>query len=181
MLRYPPKRRAIENKTPRAEPERAKDKPLKTKVIAAPQPDPRIVPSGTPAISYVLALGLLVVLALCAHLTNSLPAPGDQLVVPAGYFPTTGRSLGPPHAVPALTLGNVLAASGPACTLSEEALRADGGSFSVLAHRPDGVVVSWAGAPTAAASPCPAGTPLLVSQASYQSLRNWRPAPSYQR
>ncbi len=182
MLRYPPKRRASENKPPSTAPVRAKGKALKFKVITAPKPDPRIVPSGTPALSYVLALALLAGLIFCARITNSLPAPGERLNIPAGYFPAaaTGRNLAPWHEVTAHVLGDVLATSGPACTLAEEILRADGGSFAILAHRPDGMVLSWAGAPTAATSPCPAGAPLLVSPAAYQSLRDWRPAPFYQ-
>jgi hypothetical protein len=116
---------------------------------------------------------------LCARITNSPPAPGDQLAVPATSI--AGRGGAQPHEVSARALDNVLAASGPACTLSGNTLRADGGSFAVLAQRPDGVVLSWAGAPTAASAPCPAASPLLVSSAAYQSLRDWRPAPSYQR
>lgn len=82
-------------------------------------------------------------------------APGDQLAVPAGQSVASKNNIASPHEVSAKILGNVLAGSGPSCILSENALRADGGSFSVLAHRPDGVVLSWAGLATAATSPAP--------------------------
>lgn len=149
-----------------------KKKTLKTKVLAAPRPDPRLVPSGTPAISYALSLLLLAGLVLCAHITNSLPAPGDSLSVLSGNN-IAARGAGPARGVSAQVLGNVLAASGPACTLSRDALRGSGGSFTILAHRPDGMVLSWAGASTTAASLCPADTPLLVSPSAYRSLRDW--------
>ncbi len=181
MLRYPPKRQATKTTPSPVKPRRDQNKPLKTKIITAPAPDPRLVPSGTPLISYVLTGFLLAGLALCAHFTNALPAPGDQLAVPAGQSVASKSNIASPHEVSAKVLGNVLAGSGPSCILSENALRADGGSFSVLAHRPDGVVLSWAGPATARTSPCPAGAPLLVSAPAYQSLNLWRPAPAYER
>lgn len=182
MLRQPPKRQASANKQADAAARRIKRKAINTKMIPAPQPDPRLVPSGIPAISYLLALLMAAMLMLCAHITNSPPAPGDLLAMPARTFHAAGAgpNMAPLQKLSALRLGNILAASGPGCVLSEAALRAAGGSFAILAHRPDGIVLSWAGGATATANPCPAGIPLLVSQSSYQSLRAWRPAPSYQ-
>lgn len=155
----------------------------KAKVITAPKPDPRILPYGTPAVSYVLAGIVFGVLLTCAQFVNGTPVPGDRLAVPAGAIPSngSGHSVAPPEQVTARLLGNVLSQTGPACTLSESALRAQGGSFAVLATRPDGMVLSWAGGATAANAPCPAGQPILVSRAAYQSLQDWRPAPAYQR
>ncbi|MGE4483329.1 hypothetical protein [Acidocella sp.] len=149
----------------------------KARRLAAPGPDPRILPYGTPAISYLLALAMFAGLMLCARAVNAPPLPGENLGFPTGYAPPPGAV----RLVQAKLLGEVLGPPGGACMLEEEALRIGGGSFSVLASRPDGVVLSWAGASTAAASPCPAGVPLLLPLVAYRTVLGWLPVSSDRR
>ena len=171
-----PKDQANESNTAR----QTAPKPLKSKVLSAPSPDPRLVPSGTPLISYLAAAALFVALMLCARLTHQPPAPGQLLVMPAGAAgKASGHQPALPNQLTARILTSALAAPGQACTISEAALRQGGGSFSSLATRPDGVVLAWAGAATAASSPCPAGTKLLLTRDDWQTLQNWPPAPGY--
>ena len=175
-MRETPKDQANKSSTTRP----TASKPLKSKLLSAPRPDPRMVHSGTPLISYVVASAMFVALMLCARLTHQPPAPGQLLAMPAGGGANaSGHQPALPNQLTARTLTSALAAPGQACAISEAALRQGGGSFSSLAIRPDGVVLVWAGAATAANAPCPAGTNLLLTRDAWQTLQNWPPAPGY--
>ncbi len=69
-------------------------------------------------------------------------------------------------------LSDAFAAPGYACQLDIKYMARAGGSFAVLAVRADGVMLSWAGGPTAAPGQACAGgeTGILVSDADYRSL-----------
>ncbi|MBU6418340.1 MAG: hypothetical protein KGQ79_01255 [Proteobacteria bacterium] len=116
-----------------------------------------------PGLSYLVAIIAAAGLVVCAHMNNAAPNPGDGFVLRAA------SPISPPIAAQALN--TVLAASGPACALTPGGQNASS-RLAVLAHRPDGVVLSLAGAYEAAPHACPTDTPLLVSQADYETLRN---------
>jgi hypothetical protein len=80
--------------------------------------------------------------------------------------------------VHAHNLRGVFAPPGRACELDIHRMAQTGGSFTVLAVRPDGVMLSWAGDPTAAPGRACAGgqTGILVSDEDYRSLLMWAPA-----
>lgn len=93
--------------------------------------------------------------------------PGD--IVPVGR--TTSWMAGV-TVVKAHDLSTAFAAPGRACELDIKHMAQAGGSFAVLAVRADGVMLSWAGGPTAAPEKACAGgqTGILVSNEDYHSL-----------
>jgi hypothetical protein len=103
-----------------------------------------------------------------AAIANPAPVavPGD--IVPLG----TARSMTPYETIQVRALATPWAKPGAACTLDVARMAHEGGAFSVLAVRNDGVMVSWAGGPTAAPAeacqPGPGG--LLVPTADYSGL-----------
>ena len=74
--------------------------------------------------------------------------------------------------IPAREVASPWAKPGEACTLEIPIMSVKGGALSVLAVRKDGVMLSWAGGPTATgAQACQSGAGgLLVPTADYNGL-----------
>ncbi len=119
--------------------------------------------------AFLLALRLLVAAAAAMpRITNV----GDQLSIS--------------RALPGLRDGMMLAARempaayadpGPACRLNIAKMAQSGGILTVMAVRPDGVVLSWAGGATAGADACraPSGE-VLLAEDDYAALLTSRTA-----
>jgi hypothetical protein len=127
-----------------------------------------------------MLIGLFAVLAAAriiiaiAASTSHIATVGDRLAVnPASVSPVS-RSL----VVPARQVSDPWAPPGAACSLNLAAMQRPGGSLTVMAVRPDGVMLSWAGGATASgAADChAAGTPVLVADSGYSSLLMAQPA-----
>ncbi len=116
-------------------------------------------------ISLVLAAHFFIVLIAMLIGRQVVPQVGDTLLFAAG------KVSGPIHSIPARQVINSWAAPGRPCKLDIPFVTGRGGAATVLAVRQDGVMLSWAGAATAAgAGGCPAGASILVTQADYRRL-----------
>jgi hypothetical protein len=93
--------------------------------------------------------------------------PGDIIPIERAHNWMGGITL-----VQAHNLGNAFGAPSSACELNIRHMAKEGGSLTVLAVRPDGVMLSWAGGLTAApGQACIGGqTGVLISDAAYRSL-----------
>ncbi len=113
-------------------------------------------------------LGLLAVARVAVG--GTLPPvaqPGDRIVFGA----LAGRS--PDIAIPAHLVAGIFAPPGAACVLDPAAMAAQPGALAVIAARPDGVMLSWAGGPTAPApASCAANATFLVNDIDYIRLRD---------
>ncbi len=99
---------------------------------------------------------------------------GDRLV----FAPASGAPPPITAQIPARLVADPWAPPGPGCTLDSLVMAHPGGAVTVIALRPDGVMLSWAGRATApAAASCPGGQSLLVSAVDYQQLRNAQTPP----
>lgn len=122
-----------------------------------------------------IAGGLSGAVILCGTMAQAAdiaarPQVGDRLRVSmAGMTP--GAALA---SVPARVVANAWAPPGQACMLDEAVMLGHGGSLTVLAVRPDGVMLSWVGGVTAQARSCPAPGDVLVTEADYQDLQRIR-------
>jgi hypothetical protein len=96
-----------------------------------------------------------------------MAAPGDvvQLGATAPWPPVADT-------IPARLLAAPWAEPGAACKLDVTFMRHPGGLLTVLALRPDGVMLDWAGGPTApGASGCDVqGGGVLIAEADYLAL-----------
>ena len=109
-----------------------------------------------------------------ARLISAAVAHPPLVAMPGDIIPierTTNWMAGV-NVMKAHNLSNAFASSGRACELDIRYMAQAGGSFTVLAVRADGVMLSWAGGPTAAPGYACAGgqTGVLVSDADYRSL-----------
>jgi hypothetical protein len=74
-------------------------------------------------------------------------------------------------AVPARRVAGPWAAPGITCELDEPTMAKSGGELTVMAIRPDGIMLSWAGGPTAPGqADCTNGAQMLVTTSSYIKL-----------
>jgi hypothetical protein len=79
--------------------------------------------------------------------------------------------------VAAAQIATPQSAPGHVCLLNLQKMMRPGGVFTVLAVRPDGVALSWAGGPTADASAaCGNTSPVIVSENDYATLLNTQTA-----
>jgi len=116
----------------------------------------------------LLLLGLLAVARVAVG--GPLPPvaePGDRIVFGV-------RATQPPDiAIPAHSVAGVFAPAGAACVLNPATMAHRPGALTVIAARPDGVLLSWAGGPTASeAAGCAANATLLVTNTDYARLRD---------
>jgi hypothetical protein len=125
---------------------------------------PRLRDAAMLALTLVTATRL--VSAAVAH-PPPVATPGD--IVPISRVASWMSSV---NHVNARNLSNAFAQPGSVCTLQIGRMARHGGDLTVLAVRPDGVMLSWAGGPTAAPGEACAGgeTGILVSDADYRSL-----------
>jgi len=73
--------------------------------------------------------------------------------------------------IPARLLATPWASPGRACSLDVRNIGRYGGSATVLAVRPDGVMLQWAGRPTALGNgDCETQQPILIKNADYREL-----------
>jgi hypothetical protein len=111
-----------------------------------------------------------------ARLVSAAVAHPPPVAMPGDIIPieraTNWMGQGPAAVVKARDLSDAFAAPGRVCELDIRQMARSGGSFTVLAVRSDGVMLSWAGGPTAAPGQACAGgqTGVLVSDADYRSL-----------
>jgi hypothetical protein len=126
----------------------------------------------------VFVLGLAMVTA--ARLVSAAVAHPPPVATPGDMVPIEQAAgwMAGVDVVHAHNLRGVFAPPGRACALDIHRMAQTGGSFTVLAVRPDGVMLSWAGDPTAAPGQACAGgqTGILVSDEDYRSLLMWAPA-----
>jgi hypothetical protein len=125
---------------------------------------PRLLDAALLMLTLVTATRL--VSAAVAH-PPPVATPGD--IVPVSQAASWMSSV---NHVNARNLSDAFAQPGSACSLQISRMAQHGGDLTVLAVRPDGVMLSWAGGPTAApAKACAGGeTGILVSDADYRSL-----------
>ena len=128
-----------------------------------------VAPDG----AYGTLLGLMGILvfarllvAACAAVP-SLASVGDRVQVSAAAPIAV-----PDVVLPARGVTSAFAKPGPACKLNMAGMKKPGGVLSVVAVRPDGVVLSWAGGATAAgAQNCQMNGPeMLLAQNDYAAL-----------
>ncbi len=113
----------------------------------------------------LLAAVLVIRLTLGAS-AASVAVPGDRVVFGYGTWQV------PQITVPARRVAGIWQKPGAACQLNVPVMSRRPGALTVLAVRPDGVMLSWAGGPTARrGSDCHAGGgSLLVSDSDYLSI-----------
>jgi hypothetical protein len=116
---------------------------------------------------YGLAAGVIVFSAAAkTPMTGPAPQVGDVLPITAAAT-APGAALAD---VPARLLTGPWAHPGQGCWLDEAVMRDLGGTLTVLAVRPDGVMLSWVGGDTARIASCPSPGQMLVSAADYRAL-----------
>lgn len=157
MLRYhdkPPRRRV--------------EKPV-TKAMAQQRRTEALNRRARMAFTIFYGLAAMVIVCSAAAKTpvsGPTPAVGDELPVSSA-----ATALEAPVAdVPARLLAGPWAQPGQGCWLDETVMRDPGGTLTVLAVRPDGIMLSWVGGATAHLASCPAGGQFLVSVADYDAL-----------
>jgi len=131
----------------------------------APETDETGSDFSSVAAACVLAAVLVIRLTMGAS-AASVAVPGDRVVFGYGTWQV------PQVTVPARHVAGIWQKPGTACRLSVPMMSRRPGALTVLAVRPDGVMLSWAGGPTArAGSDCHAGGgSLLVSDSDYLSI-----------
>ena len=88
------------------------------------------------------------------------------------FYPNTISVTAPTTAVPARVIAGPAASPGASCTLDVSSMAIPGGAMTVMATRPDGVMLSWAGGATASKqASCRSGEPVLVTNAGYERLQ----------
>ncbi|HEY1856218.1 hypothetical protein [Acidocella sp.] len=127
---------------------------------------------GSRRVIDTVLLGLTMVTA--ARLVSAAVAHPPPVAVPGDIVPIERAAnwMADVNVVHAHNLSGPFAAPGSVCQLNISRMAKTGGSLTVLAVRADGVMLSWAGGPTAAPGKACAGgqTGLLVSDADYRSL-----------
>jgi hypothetical protein len=127
--------------------------------------------------AYGTLLGLLAVLVLARLLVAACAAVPPVASVGDRVQVSAAAPIAVPDVVlPARGVASAFTKPGPACTLNITAMKQPGGVLSVVAVRPDGVVLSWAGGATAAgAQNCQMNDPeILLAQNDYAVLLNNR-------
>lgn len=100
--------------------------------------------------------------------TQRIAQVGDVLDFHAG----TLSIVGPNIAVTAHTVAGPWAPPSRSCTLAVSVMEKPGGAMSVMAVRPDGIMLSWAGGATASgAADCRSNESILVANADYGRLQ----------
>jgi len=144
---------------------------VKAKAVRRPQPQNWL--GG----AYTVLLGLMTATIAAQLVATSLAnmpqmvSVGDRLMLYTSPRPSAVR-------LPVLAAAQVAtpqAATGRACLLDLQKMLHPGGVFTVLAVRPDGVVLSWAGGATAGAGAgCASTAPIFIAQNDYAALLNTR-------
>jgi hypothetical protein len=100
--------------------------------------------------------------------TEPVAQVGDVLE----FYPNTLSVTAPTTAVSARIVAGPGAAPGASCTLDVSSMASPGGAMTVMATRPDGVMLSWAGGATASRqADCRSDEQVLVTNASYKRLQ----------
>jgi len=113
----------------------------------------------------VALLAFLIIARLAAGAAAPIAMPGDRIV----YGHQSWAA--PPLIVQAREVAGPWAKPGTACRLDVPAMARRPGALTVLAVRPDGVMLDWAGG-AAAPADCRDGTTLLVSDVDYTRLQH---------
>jgi hypothetical protein len=119
-------------------------RPPKTKTAPRPSPEWFDGVVGSLFGFFGALVGARLLLAALAAMP-AIAAVGDR--IPIGPASMPAGLTAPDIIVHEVT--DPAAAAGPACRLNLAIMKHPGGVFSVLAVRPDGIVLSWAGGPTA--------------------------------
>lgn len=102
---------------------------------------------------------------------------GDILEIPIQTAPASDV---PP--IPARLLATAWASPGRACSLDIGTIRRVGGAATVLALRPDGVMLEWAGPATATGNgDCDANHAILIEDGDYKELSGLLASKSFAR
>jgi hypothetical protein len=153
-------------------PKQPAEKPV-TKAIAQQKKTEKRLRKFDQAIIVVYGFLVLVVLArsLGGNFSFSWPVAqvGDRLVYSAASLAVTA----PTTSVPAALVSGPWSRPGRSCVLDMSTMAKPGGAAMVTAIRPDGVMMLWAGGPTASgAANCSTNSPILVSNENYTRLVN---------
>ena len=106
--------------------------------------------------------------------TEPVAHVGDMLE----FYPNTVSITAPTTAVSARIVASPQASAGASCTLDVSSMASPGGAMTVMATRPDGVMLSWAGGATASRQAnCRSDEPVLVTNASYERLQRAQKRP----
>jgi hypothetical protein len=147
-----------------------------------PKPKPKRRPRQKPAArlfrfpaldhaygTLLVLLTLLITARLLAAAFAAVPPVanvGDRLVLSQAW-PGLRQSI----VVPAHEMTNAFAAPGKACRLETVRMAREGGVLTVMAVRPHGVVLSWAGGRTAQDADCGAASgEVMISKNDYVTL-----------
>jgi hypothetical protein len=144
---------------------------VKAKVVRRPQP------SNWLGGAYTVLLALMTA-TIAAQLIASSLAAMPPLVTVGDRFALAPSPRPSAVNLPILAAAQIAtpqAATGRACLLDLQKMLHPGGVFTVLAVRPDGVVLSWAGGQTAGnGAGCATTAPIFIAQNDYVALLNTR-------
>jgi hypothetical protein len=117
---------------------------------------------------------LMISLTVMALFLNSIIStePVAQVGDVLEFYPNTVSVTKPTKAVSARILAGPGASPGAACTLDVSVIARPGGTMTVMATRPDGIMLSWAGGATASSqADCRSDEQILVTNADYERLQ----------
>ncbi len=136
------------------------------KAIPRPAPGDAAEPDFHGVLAACLLAAVLVIRLTMGATAADVAVPGDRVVLGYGTWKV------PQIIVPARHVAGPWQPAGAACKLDVPVMSRRPGALTVLAVRPDGVMLSWAGGPTArGGSDCRAGgESLLVSDSDYLSI-----------
>jgi hypothetical protein len=151
-------------------PKRHDSKPV-AKVASHQQKSGQQSQSDDTLIPFILfwASTLLAGIVICFVVSAQRVAQvGDVLDFHAGTLSIAGPNI----AVTAHMVAGPWAPPSRSCTLAVSVMEKPGGTMSVMAVRPDGVMLSWVGGATASgAADCSSNEPILVANADYGRLQ----------
>jgi len=143
----------------------------KVKAVRRPQPHNWFGGAYTVLLALMSATIAAQLIATSLAAMPRLVSVGDRLSIAPSPRPIAVNL----PTIAAAQIATPQAALGHACVLDLQKMLHPGGVFTVLAVRPDGVVVSWAGGATAAqGAACAASAPIFIAQDDYATLLNTR-------
>lgn len=155
-------------------PKRSKSKPVAKAVSRPQQAEERWRKFDEAAYLSISLMGLLIIARILVTYDLDTPVArvGDMLDFTTNQNSVMASNVSVSDVfVPARLISGVWASPGRACTLDLPKLVNPGGTMTVMAVRPDGVIVSWAGGVTApGTSDCMGKEQILVANKDYKQL-----------
>jgi hypothetical protein len=123
----------------------------------------------------VMALAFVARLVVAASGTQAVAQVGDRLNFYPSQIPATVLNM----VVTARIVDGSWSKPGVTCTLDVSKMTNPGGAMTVMAVRPDGIMLSWAGGTTANGSAgCNANSQILVTTSDYLNLLRTQTSPA---